>query len=100
VPELRTTRTLAGLNAAARAGLVAQEDADVLARAWRLASRIRDAVVLVRGRAADVLPARAAELAAVASVLGYQAGAAQDLVQDYRQAARRARGVMEALFYE
>jgi glutamate-ammonia-ligase adenylyltransferase len=99
VPELRTTRTLAGLNAAARAGLVAQEDADVLARAWRLASRIRDAVVLVRGRAADVLPARAAELAAVASVLGYQAGTAQDLVQDYRQAARRARGVMETLFY-
>ena len=99
VPELRTTRTLAGLNAAARAGLMAQEDADVLARAWRLASRIRDAVVLVRGRAADVLPARASELAAVASVLGYQSGSAQDLVQDYRQAARRARGVMEALFY-
>ena len=99
VPELRTTRTLAGLDAAVRAGLVAHEDADVLARAWRLASRIRDAVVLVRGRAADVLPARASELAAVASVLGYQAGAAQDLVQDYRRAARRARGVMEALFY-
>jgi [glutamine synthetase] adenylyltransferase / [glutamine synthetase]-adenylyl-L-tyrosine phosphorylase len=99
VPELRTTRTLAGLDAAARAGLVAHEDARVLARAWRLASRIRDAVVLVRGRAADMLPARASELAAVASVLGYPAGAAQDLVQDYRQAARRARGVMEALFY-
>jgi [glutamine synthetase] adenylyltransferase / [glutamine synthetase]-adenylyl-L-tyrosine phosphorylase len=99
VPELRTTRTLAGLNAAARAGLVTQEDADVLSRAWRLASRIRDAVVLVRGRAADVLPARASELAAVASVLGYQAGTAQDLVQDYRRAARRARGVMETLFY-
>jgi [glutamine synthetase] adenylyltransferase / [glutamine synthetase]-adenylyl-L-tyrosine phosphorylase len=99
VPELRTTRTLAGLSAATRAGLMAQEDADVLARAWRLATRIRDAVVLVRGRAGDVLPARAAELAAVASVLGYQSGSAQELVQDYRQAARRARGVMEALFY-
>jgi glutamate-ammonia-ligase adenylyltransferase len=99
VPELRTTRTLAGLSAAAQAGLVTQEDAAALARAWRLASQIRDAVVLVRGRAADVLPARAAELAAVASVLGYPSGTAQDLVQDYRQAARRARGVMEALFY-
>jgi glutamate-ammonia-ligase adenylyltransferase len=99
VPELRTTRTLAGLGAAAQAGLVTQEDAAVLARAWRLASQIRDAVVLVRGRAADVLPARAAELAAVASVLGYPSGTAQDLVQDYRQAVRRARGVMEALFY-
>jgi [glutamine synthetase] adenylyltransferase / [glutamine synthetase]-adenylyl-L-tyrosine phosphorylase len=99
VPGLRTTRTLAGLSAAAQAGLVAREDAAVLARAWRLASRIRDAVVLVRGRPADLLPARATELAAVASVLGYPSGTAQDLAQDYRQAARRARGVMEALFY-
>jgi len=46
-----------------------------------------------------VVPARAADLAAVASVLGYPPGAAQELVQDYRRAARRARGVMEALFY-
>jgi glutamate-ammonia-ligase adenylyltransferase len=99
VPELRTTRTQAGLAAAAKAGLVTHEDAAVLARAWRLASQIRDAVVLVRGRAADVLPARAAELAAVASVLGYPSGGAQDLMQDYRQAARRARAVMERLFY-
>jgi [glutamine synthetase] adenylyltransferase / [glutamine synthetase]-adenylyl-L-tyrosine phosphorylase len=99
VPGLRTTRTLAGLAAAAEAGLVTPEDAAVLARAWRLASQIRDAVVLVRGRAADVLPARAAELAAVASVLGYPPGGAQDLMQDYRQAARRARGVIERLFY-
>jgi glutamate-ammonia-ligase adenylyltransferase len=99
VPELRTTRTLAGLAAAAKARLVTHEDAAVLARSWRLASQIRDAVVLVRGRAADVLPARAAELAAVASVLGYPSGGAQDLMQDYRQAARRARVVMERLFY-
>jgi glutamate-ammonia-ligase adenylyltransferase len=99
VPGLRTTRTLAGLAAAAQAGLVTPEDAAVLARAWRLASQIRDAVVLVRGRAADVVPARAAELAAVASVLGYPSGGAQDLVQDYRQAARRARAAMERLFY-
>jgi len=99
VPELRTTRTLAGLVAAVNAGLVTHEDAAVLARAWRLASQIRDAVVLVRGRPADVLPARASELAAVASVLGYPSGGAQDLMQDYRQAARRARAVMERLFY-
>ena len=99
VPELRTTRTLAGLVAAVNAGLVTHEDATVLARAWRLASQIRDAVVLVRGRPGDVLPARASELAAVASVLGYPSGGAQDLMQDYRQAARRARAVMERLFY-
>ena len=46
------------LAAAARPGLVTPEDAAVLAASWRLATRIRDAVVLVRGRAADALPAR------------------------------------------
>ncbi len=99
VPAMRTTRTLAGLAAAVDAGLVGTEDATALAGAWRLAARIRDAVVLVRGRASDVFPVRAAEVAAVASVLGYPPGAAQDLVQDYRRAARRARTVMERLFY-
>jgi [glutamine synthetase] adenylyltransferase / [glutamine synthetase]-adenylyl-L-tyrosine phosphorylase len=99
VPALRTTRTLAGLAAAVGAGLVGEEDAAALAAAWRLAARIRDAVVLARGRAADVLPARVAELAAVASVLGYPPGTAQDLEEDYRRAARRARAVMERLFY-
>ena len=99
VPGMRTTRTLAGLAAAVDAGLAGEQDAAALAEAWRLAARIRDAVVLVRGRASDVIPARTAEVAAVASVLGYPPGAAQDLLQDYRRAARRARAVMERLFY-
>jgi glutamate-ammonia-ligase adenylyltransferase len=99
VPGLRTTRTLAALAAATHAGLVGAQDAAALAAAWRLAARIRDAVVLVRGRASDVIPTQHGERAAVASVLGYPPGAAQDLVQDYRRAARRARAVMEQVFY-
>jgi [glutamine synthetase] adenylyltransferase / [glutamine synthetase]-adenylyl-L-tyrosine phosphorylase len=99
VPGLRTTRTMAGLAAAAAAGLVGGDDAAALAAAWRLAARIRDAAVLVRGRPSDSLPTRQSELAAVASVLGYPPEAYQDLEQDYRRAARRARAVMERLFY-
>ena len=99
VPALRTTRTLAALTAATGAGLVGAGDAAALAAAWRLAARIRDAVVLVRGRAADVLPTAQPVLAAVAAVLGYAPDASQELVQDYRRAARRARAVMERLFY-
>jgi glutamine synthetase adenylyltransferase len=99
VPGLRTTQTMAGLAAAAEAGLVPSDDVAALAGAWRLAARIRDAVVLVRGRAADVIPARQSERAAVASILGYPPGSAQELVQDYRRAARRSRAVMERLFY-
>ena len=99
VPELRTTRTMAGLPAAAGAGLVGEGDTAALATSWRLAARIRDATVLVRGRPSDVLPTRQPELAAVAAVLGYPPEAYQDLEQDWRRAARRARAVMERLFY-
>jgi [glutamine synthetase] adenylyltransferase / [glutamine synthetase]-adenylyl-L-tyrosine phosphorylase len=98
-PGLRTTRTLAGLAAATAAGLVSRQDEEVLAAAWRLATRIRDAVVLVRGRPSDVIPAKSTEQAAVATLLGYPAGSAQDLEQDYRRAARRARTATERLFY-
>ena len=99
VAELRTTRTLAALAAAAGAGLISSEDAAVLREAWRLAARIRDAVMLVRGRPSDALPTEQAELAAVARLLGYAPDAAQDLAQDRRRAARRARAVMERVFY-
>ena len=99
VPGLRTTRTLGALAAAAEAGLIGADDARTLRSAWLLAARIRDAVMLVRGRAADTLPVKLAELAAVARLLGYPPDAAQDLVQDYRRGARRARAVMERLFY-
>jgi [glutamine synthetase] adenylyltransferase / [glutamine synthetase]-adenylyl-L-tyrosine phosphorylase len=99
VPALRTTRTLAALLAAAGEGLLTAADAETLAAAWRLAARIRDAVMLVRGRPSDVVPTAQPELGAVARLLGYPPDTAHDLVQDYRRAARRARAVMERLFY-
>ena len=99
IPALRTTRTLAALAAARDAGLVTAPDAEVLESAWRLAARIRNAVMLVRGRASDVVPTSQPELSGVARLLGYAPDSAQDLVQDYRRTARRARAVMERLFY-
>jgi glutamate-ammonia-ligase adenylyltransferase len=100
VPALRTIRTGAAMDAAVGAGLLAAADAAELTAAWRLAARIRNAIVLVGGRPGDTLPARHAEATAVARLLGYPPGdAAQALEQDYRRAARRARAVMEPLFY-
>jgi [glutamine synthetase] adenylyltransferase / [glutamine synthetase]-adenylyl-L-tyrosine phosphorylase len=100
VPGLRTTRTGEAMAAAVQDGLLAADDAAALMAAWQLAARIRNAVVLVRGRPGDTLPTRHAELTAVARLLGYPPGdAAQALEQDYRRAARRARSVMEPLFY-
>ena len=99
VPALRTTRTLAALRAARQQDLIAASDAEALAAAWRLAARVRNAVTLVRGRNGDAVPSSQPELGAVARLLRYPADAPQDLVQDYRRAARRARAVMERLFY-
>jgi glutamate-ammonia-ligase adenylyltransferase len=99
VPALRTTRTLAALAAARDEGLLAPEDAAALTTSWLLATRIRNAVMLVAGRASDVLPAGQPELAGTARLLGYPPDGSQDLVQDWRRAARRARAVMERVFY-
>ncbi len=100
VPALRTTSTGAAMAAAVQAGLLAALDAAELTVAWELAARIRNAIMLVRGRPGDTLPTRHAELTAVARLLGYPPGdAAQALEQDYRRAARRARTIMEPLFY-
>jgi glutamate-ammonia-ligase adenylyltransferase len=100
LPSLRTTRTGAAVAAAVRADLLSADDAAAMMAAWKLASRIRNAIVLVGGRPGDILPAKHGELTAVARLLGYPPGdAGQGLEQDYRRAARRARTVMEPLFY-
>ncbi|MFL6136458.1 MAG: bifunctional [glutamine synthetase] adenylyltransferase/[glutamine synthetase]-adenylyl-L-tyrosine phosphorylase [Frankiaceae bacterium] len=99
VPALRTTATLAALRAAVGAGLLAEDDARVLERAWCLAARVRNAVLLVRGRPSDSLPAQLRELAGVARMMGYPADRTGQFVDDYRRATRRARAVVERVFY-
>jgi glutamate-ammonia-ligase adenylyltransferase len=99
VGALRTTRTREALGAARAAGLMSEEDASILDEAWVLATRVRNAVMLVRGRAGDTFPTEPRELAAVGRYLGYGPGHAGDMLDAYRRTARRARGVVETLFY-
>jgi len=98
-PELRTPRTLVALEALAALGLLAEDDAEVLCAAWRLASRARNATVQVRGRPADELPHDARERAAVAAVLGYEPGQTDEMLNDYLRLSRRARGVVDRVFW-
>ncbi|MFJ4904947.1 bifunctional [glutamine synthetase] adenylyltransferase/[glutamine synthetase]-adenylyl-L-tyrosine phosphorylase [Streptomyces sp. NPDC093249] len=98
-PGLRTTRTRRALAAAHAAGLIPTEEAGTLDEAWVLASRVRNAVMLVRGRAGDTFPTAPRELAAVGRYLGYEAGHVGEMVDDYRRITRRARAVVEELFY-
>jgi len=98
-PGLRTTRTRAALAAACAAELISRENAEILDEAWVLATRVRNAVMLVRGRAGDTFPSDGRELAAVGRYLGYADGHVGDMLDAYRRTARRARGVVETLFY-
>ncbi|MFH5823348.1 bifunctional [glutamine synthetase] adenylyltransferase/[glutamine synthetase]-adenylyl-L-tyrosine phosphorylase [Georgenia sp. AZ-5] len=103
VPALRTPSTMQALHALHAAGLVTVEEADRLRHAWKLASRIRSAIVLATGRTTghrfDVLPHETPDLEVVARILGHEPGARQELEEEYLRAARRARAVVEDLFY-
>ncbi|MEV3948802.1 bifunctional [glutamine synthetase] adenylyltransferase/[glutamine synthetase]-adenylyl-L-tyrosine phosphorylase [Streptomyces halstedii] len=98
-PGLRTTSTREALAAACAAGLIGHEEARTLDEAWVLATRVRNAVMLVRGRPADTFPSAPRELAAVGRYLGYEPGHVGDMLDDYRRITRRARAVVEELFY-
>jgi glutamate-ammonia-ligase adenylyltransferase len=100
VPALRTTRTLDALRAAAGEGLLDPADETVLAEAWLFASRIRDAIMLVRGRAADSIPGDVKERGMIARALGYAPDGSEDFIDDYRRVTRRARAVAERVFYD
>ncbi|RZT87022.1 glutamate-ammonia-ligase adenylyltransferase [Pseudonocardia sediminis] len=100
VPELRTTSTLDGLREAAEAGLITDEDVTELGAGWRMATRARNAIMLVKGKPGDQLPRSGRELAAVASALGYPHGGDPGVfLDDYRRATRRSRAVVERVFY-
>ncbi|MFJ9124830.1 bifunctional [glutamine synthetase] adenylyltransferase/[glutamine synthetase]-adenylyl-L-tyrosine phosphorylase [Streptomyces sp. NPDC102340] len=98
-PGLRTTRTREALAAACAAELIPTEDAAILDEAWVLAARVRNAVMLVRGRPGDTFPSDGRELGAVGRYLGYDPGHVGDMLDDYRRTTRRARAVMEERFY-
>jgi glutamate-ammonia-ligase adenylyltransferase len=99
-PAIRTPKTLAALEACVVEGLIERHDATVLEEAWKLASRIRSAVVLWGTRHSDVLTTDRKQLEGIARILEYPRGSASALEQDYLAFTRRARMVFERLFYD
>ena len=96
---LRTTGTLAALNAAVEAGLISKEDASVLRQSWTLASRLRDAGVLWRGRAVDSVPSDSRDAEGISRIIGRAPGHGSELADEWRRTARRCRHVVERLLY-
>jgi len=100
VAGLRTPRTVEALTAAADAGLLDRADADVLVEGWRAVSRARNAVALVKGSGSDTLPNDIRDRAAVASILGYPAGATDAMVNDLLRTMRVSHAVVDRVFWE
>jgi [glutamine synthetase] adenylyltransferase / [glutamine synthetase]-adenylyl-L-tyrosine phosphorylase len=98
VPTLRSTRTLEALTAGRDAALVDPADAAAMAAGWTLASRVRNALTLVRGRASDQLPRHGVELAGAVRVLGGGSADTGEFVDGYLRTARRCRAAVERVF--
>jgi glutamate-ammonia-ligase adenylyltransferase len=99
IPALRTSRTIEALEVAVGEGLIGDQQARWLRQSWLMASRIRNQIMLVRGRGTDSFPSDARELSAVAQLMGREPGEGSHLVADYQRVARRARRVVEAIFW-
>jgi glutamate-ammonia-ligase adenylyltransferase len=100
-PGLRTTSTVDCLAAATGAGLLDEVDATALREAWLLATRVRNAATLVRGKQTDQPPTSGRELSAVAAVIRRDTDAEPgEFLDSYRRTLRRARGVVERIFYD
>lgn len=97
--SLRTPSTLPAIVELHRLDLITEAQAERLSQAWRRASMLRDAIMLVRGRASDALPSDARDLAQISTLLGYESGAASGLVDDTRRLMRRALEVTDQLFW-
>ena len=104
IETLRTPSTLEALDAAWAAGLMDDHDSETLREAWILASRLRDALVLWTGRTggamADVLPHDRQALSGLARLLGHGPGSGAELEETYLRTGRRARAVVERVFYD
>ena len=97
-PEVRGAATIDALHRLRHAGLLGSDDADVLEASYRFCERARNARYLVTGKAGDALPT-GVEAERVARLLGYLYHPQAGLRDDYRRVTRRARRVVERVFY-
>ncbi len=98
-PELREPSTLAAIPALVEGGFFDSEDADVLVAAYEFCERARNYRYLLTGSPSDALPVDGDEAHKLGRMLGYTRRPQQQLRDDYRRLTRRARAVVERVFY-
>jgi glutamate-ammonia-ligase adenylyltransferase len=99
LPEITSTETMPALRQEVACGLIADSDFSQLEAAWKLVMRVRNAAILVRGRATDTVPTDLLELSRVSHLLGYGIRGGQQLTDEYRRLTRRSRAVIKREFY-
>ena len=97
-PELRNPSTISTLELMGKLGFASAEQVKSLSEAWLLASRARSALVLAADKLIDVLPTDRRLLEAVARILEFEPGGANDLEERYLAITRRSRQAFEQLF--
>jgi glutamate-ammonia-ligase adenylyltransferase len=98
-PEVRSASTVEGLLRLASRGLLDPADAEALRAAYRFCERARNHRYLLTGAPGDSLPIDGGEAERLGRLLGYTHKPVSDLREDYRRVTRRARAVVERVFY-
>lgn len=99
IPDLRTTSTVRALGAALDAGLISETQEMALQVAWREASRMRNAILIVRGRPSDAVPTDPRELDGIARLLGLGVGASARVMENHLRRSRLAAKAVDQLFW-
>lgn len=97
--ELRDTRTQTSLSAAANAGYLDNDAAQILSETWSFLARLRNAISLWTGRSADVLPTGHVDLEGVGRLMRLPVPAAQELENQVLRKTRQARAVVEEWYF-
>lgn len=98
-PVVRSTSTMAALDALEDAELLELRDVTWLRDGYRFVTRLRNRLYLLRQRDVDVQPESTRTLEVLARSLGYPRGGWQQLEEDRRRHARHVRQVCERAFY-
>jgi [glutamine synthetase] adenylyltransferase / [glutamine synthetase]-adenylyl-L-tyrosine phosphorylase len=97
--ELRRPTTLRALDGLVALEVISPEDADALRESFVLCERARNYRYLLTGSPSDALPGDGDEAEKLARLLGYTHRPQQSLREDYRRVTRRARSIVERIFY-
>lgn len=93
---VRATGTIDALRDLTVSGVLSYEDAGILTDSYRFCEMVRNRLTLVLSKPTDALPTKSEELTWLARSLDRTPS---DLRDDYRRVTRRARKVVERVFY-